>query len=115
MKTNVLTIHTTIEPTDEVADMANRLAIKQGWGVFEDRNGLSEAVSSRLRDVRLRHEEAEAEARRLDEIEGMVEFALSGYPEGGVVLQVSFRVSQVKLTDVQAEIRLYSMYESIEN
>ncbi len=115
MKTDALTIHTTIEPSDEVVDMATRLAIPKGWGVFEDRSGRVEKTASNLRDVRLTCEEAEIEAVRLNEIEGVVEFdtAADGSPKAALRLQVNFSVSRVELTDTQAEIVLYSTYRKL--
>lgn len=115
MKTDALTIHTTIEPTDDVTDMASRLAIAKGWGIFEDRSGLSEAPSSALRDIRLHQDEAEIEAKRLSELEGVIEFAVDESPEAGILLQISFSVGRVELDDTQAEIVLYSTYSRAES
>jgi hypothetical protein len=105
-----MTVRLQLEPTAEVVDLAERLPIEAGWGVFEHRVGLMVCNTVRLRAVRISPEEAAAECERLDAVEGQISYETEGDPESQTLEQTTFSVAQVKLTGSEPEIIVRATY-----
>lgn len=111
---NDMTVRLQLEPTTEVIDLADRLAIESGWGVFEHREGLLVNYTTRLRAVRVSPEEAAVERQRLEAVEGSISFEVEGDPESHILDHTTFSVARVRLTGSAPEIIVRATYELAE-
>ncbi len=114
MRERDLSITKAVKPfDDELATKISELAVKSGWGVFENRDGISCMPHTELRNVWEEEAQAEGEAAQLNDSEGELDYEITGDPESNIYRQVWFNTGRVALTGVKPEVVLQATYERV--